>query len=278
MLTIVVSQMRLAQNPFPANLVDPKLNMADPNTRVQMQQQLHDSGYVLQAQFDHQQQQQQQQQHQQAHQQHQQAQQQQQFIHAGTHYIQHHPGSVPIPAYYPVYPSQQQQHHQHHHHPQLDQQQQQQQYQVYYMPARQAQPYTNLPVQQSNINEAATSIPSSRSQTPPNSAMIAKPDMAGGVYRTATAAAPSVVQVPPQHQQQYVGYTSQIHQSAVPSSGGVLLIMRMNMLSLLMARYTIHSLWLRTIPSQYQTMTAAAAMVLPEGSAQLPTDNIKQQR
>ncbi|CAB4295683.1 unnamed protein product [Prunus armeniaca] len=285
-----VVQIPSANTRFPANLVDPKLNMADPNTRVQMQQQLHDSGYVLQAQFDHQQQQQQQQQHQQAHQQHQQAQQQQQFIHAGTHYIQHHPGSVPIPAYYPVYPSQQQQHHQHHHHPQLDQQQQQQ-YQVYYMPARQAQPYTNLPVQQSNINEAATSIPSSRSQTPPNSAMvspsasfnqirnaqIAKPDMAAGVYRTATAAAPSVVQVPPQHQQQYVGYTTQIHQSAVPSSGGAANYAYEYAEPSHAQIYYTQPL-APTIPSQYQTMTAAAAMVLPEGSAQLPTDNIKQQR
>ncbi|PQP96650.1 uncharacterized protein Pyn_39360 [Prunus yedoensis var. nudiflora] len=127
------------------------------------------------------------------------------------------------------------------------------------MPARQAQPYTNLPVQQSNINEAGTPIPSSRSQTPPNSAMVspsasfnqirnaqmAKPDMAAGVYRTATAAAPSVVQVPPQHQQQYVGYTTQIHQSAVPSSGGAANYAYEYAEPSHAQIYTIHSLWLR---------------------------------
>ncbi|KAL6202957.1 hypothetical protein ACLB2K_026661 [Fragaria x ananassa] len=91
-----------------------------------MQQQVQDSGYVLQHQYDQQLQQQQllQQQLQQ---------QQQQFIHPVAHYMHHHPaGSVPIQAYYPVYPSQQQQQQQkqqqqqqqHHHHPQLDQQQQ----------------------------------------------------------------------------------------------------------------------------------------------------------
>ncbi|CAN6550192.1 unnamed protein product [Malus baccata var. baccata] len=330
-----VVQIPSANARFPANLVDPKLNLSDPTTRIQMQQQVHDSGYVLQSQFDHQQQQlqqhhqqqaqqhhhqqqaqqqhhqqeaqqqyhqqqaQQQHQQQQAQQQHQQQQAQQphQFIHAGTHYIQHHPGSVPIPAYYPVYPPQQQQ--QHHHHPQLDQQQQQQQqYQVYYMPARQPQPYATLPVQQSNISDSATPIPSSHSQTPPNpaisssstaysqmrNAQIVKPEMAApaGVYRTATTAAPPLVQVPSaQHQQQYVGYTTQIHhpsQSAVPNSGGNASYAYEYATDPSHAQMYYTQPLAPSIPSQYQTMTSAAARVLPEVSAQLPTDNIKQQR
>ncbi|KAL6134435.1 hypothetical protein ACLB2K_066666 [Fragaria x ananassa] len=79
----VVYQEPVAQIPsgtptrFPANLVDSKVNVSDPNTRVQMQQQVQDSGYVLQHQYDQQLQQQQllQQQLQQ---------QQQQFIHPGA--------------------------------------------------------------------------------------------------------------------------------------------------------------------------------------------------
>ncbi|KAB2624233.1 RNA polymerase II degradation factor 1-like [Pyrus ussuriensis x Pyrus communis] len=285
-----VVQIPSANARFPANLVDPKLNLSDPNTRIQMQQQVHDSGYVLQSQFDHQQQQQQHQQHPQ------QAQQPHQFIHPGTHYIQQHPGSVPIPAYYPVYPPQQQQHH--HHHPQLDQQQQQQQYQFYYMPTRQPQPYTTLPVQQSNISDSAAPIPSTRSQTPPNPAMsspsapynqirnpqIAKPELGAptGVYRTATTAAPPLVQVPSaQHQQQFVGYPTQMHhpsQSAVPSSGGNASYAYEYATDPSHAQIYYTQPLAPSMPSQYQTMTSAAAMGLPEVSAQLPTDSIKQQR
>ncbi|XP_061989745.1 chromatin modification-related protein eaf-1 [Rosa rugosa] len=306
----VIYQEPVAQIPavtptrFPGNLVDPKVNVSDPNTRVQLQQQVQDSGYVLQAQYDQQLQQQQLQQ---------QLQQQQQFIHPGAQYMHHHPaGSVPIQAYYPVYPSQQQhqqqqhqqqqhqQQQQHHHHPQLDQQQQ---YQVYYMPARQAQPYSNLPLQQplqSNISEAAAAtIASSRSQPPPNpmlsptaaysqirNAPIAKPEIAAGVYRTTTTAAPpSLVQVPPtqhQPQQQYVGY-AQVHhpsQSTVPTSTGA----ANYAYEYADASHAQHAQVYYTQPlapamtSQYQTMTAAAAMGLPEVSTQLPNDNIKQQQ
>ncbi|PON34197.1 PB1 domain containing protein [Parasponia andersonii] len=265
----------------PANPVDPKVNLSDPSTRVQIQQQVQDSGYVLQTQFDPKQQQQQ----------HQQQQQQaQQFVHAGAHYIHHHPaaGTVPISAYYPVYPSQQQ-HHPHRHH-QLDQQ-----YPVYYVPARQPQAYNNLSVQQPNISEASTGIPSSHPQTHPNPAMVApptaaynpvrnpqlgKPEIAAGMYRTATTVAqPSLVQVPSaQHPQQYVGY-SQIHhpsQSVAPSSAAA-------------ANYAYeyadpaHTQIYYTQPlaptmtSQYQTMTGTGAVVLPDVSGQLPADSIKQQ-
>ena len=304
-----IPSVRVASNP-----VDQKLNnISDPNTRVQLQQQFQDSSYVLQSQFEQQQQQQQLQQHlqqqhhqqqqlqqqhqqQQLHQQHQQQlqqqqqqqqpqpqaqpqQQQPQFVH-GTHYLQHTPsGPVPISAYYPV---QQQYHPQH----QLDQQ-----YPVYYMPTRQAQAY-NLPVQQSNISETATGIPSSRTQTPPGPTMVpspaaynpirnaTKPEMAAGVYRTATTGAPQLVQVPSgQHQQQYVGYSQMPHpsQSMAPNSAAP-------------ANYAYdfadpaHAPQIYytqplapTMTSQYQTMTTAAAVGLPEASAQLPPDNMKQQ-
>lgn len=194
--------------------VDQKLNMSDQQSRVQIQQQLQDPGYLLQQQFDQPQQQTQ-------------PQQQQQFIH-GTHYIHHHTpaGAVPIPAYYPVYPPQQQPHPQQH--PQLDQQ-----YQVYYVPARQAQAY-NLSVQQHqpNMNEPTTTIPSSRPQAPPNPAIVQpsvaynpmrnapppppKSELTAGTYRTAAGGNPQLVQVPStqhQHQQQYVAYPQIPHQS-----------------------------------------------------------------
>ncbi|KAF2310944.1 hypothetical protein GH714_018680 [Hevea brasiliensis] len=208
----------------PANPVDPMLNVSDPNPRVQIQQQVPDSGYVFQPQFEQQQPQ------------------PQQFIQTGAHYIQHHPtGAVPISAFYPVYPPQQQHHRQYHH--QLDQQ-----YPVYYVPARQTPAY-NMPVQQSSM------------------------------YRTAATGTPQLVQVPPsQHQQQYVGY-SQVHhpsQSLAPTSASP-------------ANYAYefadpaHAQIYYTQPlaptmaAHYQTMTTAAAVVLPETSAQLPTDNTKQQ-
>ncbi|KAF3431934.1 hypothetical protein FNV43_RR26670 [Rhamnella rubrinervis] len=260
-----------------ANPVDQKVNISDPNTRVQMQQQqqIHDSGYVIQPQFD-------------PNQQHQP--QQQQYIHATPHYIHHQmAGNVPISAYYPVYPPQQQHHHQHHQ--QLDQQ-----YPVYYVPARQPQAYNNVSMQQSNISEAPSTIPSSRPQTHPNPAVvptsaayspnpirnapIAKPEIAAGMYRTATSAAPPLVQVPSaQHQQQYVGY-SQVHhpsQSVAPTSAAT-------------ANYTYEYTdpshaqiyytqpLAPTMPSQYQTMTGTAAGMMPEVSAQqLHADNVKQQ-
>lgn len=261
---------RVAGNP-----VDPKINVSDPNTRIPVQ----DSGYLLQPQFEQQQQQQQPPPPQP---------QPQQFIHTGTHYIHHHPtGAVPIPAYYHVYPSQQQPHH--HNHPQLDQQQ----YQMFYLPTRPSQAY-NLPVQQSSINEAAATMASSRPQTSPNPAMVsnsaaynpmrnaplAKPEMAAaGVYRTTAAAPPQLVQVPTgQHQQQYVGY-SQIHhpsQSVPPSAGAPNYAYEFVDPAHAQIYYT--QPLAPGVPSQYQTMTAAAAMVLPEASSQLPTDAMKQQQ
>ncbi|MBA0785022.1 hypothetical protein Gotri_000010, partial [Gossypium trilobum] len=272
-----VVQIPSGVNRIPANAVDPKLNISDPNSigRVQIQQQVQDSGYVLQQpQFDQQQQPQQQQQ------------QQQQFLHAAgaPHYIHHHQsGAVPISAYYPVYPSQQQHHH---HQTQIDQQ-----YPLYYVSARQPQAY-NMPVQQPSINEAPTGIPSSRPQTPSNPTMapthvaynpmrnapLAKPEMtaAAGVYRTTNTGNPQLVQVQnSQHQQQYAGY-SQIHhasQSVAPTSGTAATY-AYEFTDPTHAQMYYTQPMAPNMPPQYQTMTA---VVLPDAPTQLPTDNIKPQ-
>ncbi|XP_057960696.1 protein PAL OF QUIRKY [Malania oleifera] len=262
-----VNQLPSGANRVSANPVDPKFNFSDPNSRSHMVQQLQDSGYVLSTQFEQQQQQP-----------------QQQFIHAGPHYIHHHPaGAMPMSSYYPVYPSQPQHHH--HPHPQLDPQ-----YSVYFMPPRPTQAY-NLSMQQSNLNESATAIPSSRPQAPANATMIPpsaaynqarnapppKPEMAAGVYRTAAASSP-LVQVPSsQHQQQYVGF-SQIHhpsQSIAPTSAATANYAYEYSDPAHAQLYYTQPL-APTLPPQYQTMTAPAVL-LPEAGSQLPTENIKQQ-
>lgn len=260
----------------PNNPVDPKFNVTDPHGRIQVQQHVQDQGYLLQQQFDQQQQlqhqhqqQQQQLQQQQQHQQHQQHQ-QQQFMQGG-HFVHHNPG---IPQYYPVYPSQQQP-------------------QVYYLPARQAQAY-NLSVQQANMGEsAAAAIPSSRPQNPPNPATLVQPtaaynpirnaplpktEMTATAYRTAATGNPQFVQVPPsQHQQQYVTY-SQIHhpsQSMAPNSAAPANY-AYEYADPAHAQIYYSQPMAPTMPSQYQTMTAAG-MVMPEASAQHPSDSMKQQ-
>lgn len=146
-------------------------------------------------------------------------------------------------------------------------------------------------MQQSNFSEAATGITSSRPQAPaPAPAMvnpaagynptrntpIQKPEMSAGMYRTGTAVAP-LVQVPSsQHQQQYVGF-SQIHhpsQSIAPPAAAGNYAYEFSdpaHAQIFYAQPMAH-----TLP-QYQTMTSAPAVVVPEGSAQLSADNIKQQ-
>jgi len=250
--------------------VDPKLNVSDPHGRIQMQQHVQDPGYLLQQQFE--QHQQTQQLPQQQFEQHQQAlpQQQQQFIH-GTHFIHHNP---PISAYYPVYPSQQ--------HPQ--------QPQLYYVQARQPQTY-NLPVQQANMGDSAGNLASSRPQTPPNPATLVPqsaaynpmrnapmPKTEMNAYRAATGGTPQLVQVPTsQHQQQYVTY-SQIHhpsQSMAPNSAPQANY-GFDYADPAHAQIYYSQPLAPTMPSQYQTMTAAAVM-MQEGSAQHPSDSLKQQ-
>uniref|UniRef100_A0A2P2K7T8 PB1 domain-containing protein n=1 Tax=Rhizophora mucronata TaxID=61149 RepID=A0A2P2K7T8_RHIMU len=255
-----VMQIPSGANRVVANPMDPKINVSDANTRgVQIQQQVQDSGYVLQSQLD------------------QQRQQPQQFMHSAAHYIHHLPvGPVPF-SYYPVYTPQQHD----------------QQYPVYYVQARQRQVY-NLPMQQSGITENPNAIPSTHPQTTPNPAMVpppgaynpainapmTKPEMApAGIYRTTATGTPQLVQVPPsQHQQQYVGY-SQIHhpsQSVAPSATGTANY-AYELSDPALARVYYAQPLAPTIPSQYQTMTPATGVVLSDTSASLPTENIKQQ-
>ncbi|KAK8567746.1 hypothetical protein V6N13_105699 [Hibiscus sabdariffa] len=253
----------------------------------QQQQLVQDSGYILpQPQFDQQLQQQQQQQRQQLVQesgyilpQPQFDQQLQppppQFLHAGAaHYIHHHPiGAVPISAYYPVHSQQQ-----HHHHAQIDQQ-----YPLYYVTARQAQAY-NLPVQQLSMNEGTHA--SSHPQTPPNptfnhmrDAPIAKPELAAAAraYGTSATGTPQLVQVP-NNQQQYVRY-SQVHQpsqSGAPTSATTATYAyELTDPACAQMFYTQHLA--PTMPSHFQTMAGATAVVLPDSSAQLSTDNVNPQ-
>lgn len=221
-----------------------------------MQQQFQESGYVLGGQYDQNQPQ---------------LHQPQQFVHVGNQYFPSN--AVPISSYYSVYPSQQQNHP---HQSVIDQQH----YPVYFVSGRQNQAY-NLPLQQPSYSELAPTAPSSHQQMPPaaiathaaynqaRNAPSSKPEMSSGVYRTA---APQLVQVPSsQHQTQYVGYTQIHHPSSAANST----------YTYELADPTHAQMYYTHMPpqlaAQYQTMTSAAGMVAPDASAQLPTDNIKQQ-
>ncbi|KAL0430184.1 UNVERIFIED_CONTAM: hypothetical protein Sradi_0644400 [Sesamum radiatum] len=262
-----VMQIQSGNTRVAANQADLKTGDQNNTSKVQMQPQVQESGYVLSTQYD---------------QNHPQLHHPQQFVHAGNQYIP--AGAVPIASYYPIYPSQQQ----HHPHQQiLDQQ-----YPFYFVPARTTQAY-NLPVQQQpSYSELAPSAPASRPQTPPPASMAphaaynqainapsSKPEMAAGMYRTAAGTAPQLVQIPSsQHQAQYVGFT-QIHhpsQSIAPSSAAN-------------SNYTYEfadpthaqMYYSQHLPpqlaAQYQTLTSAPAMAAHDASPQLPTENIKQQ-
>ncbi|XP_059308750.1 uncharacterized protein LOC132059928 [Lycium ferocissimum] len=256
-------QIQSGNNRISPNSIEMK-HHSDPNNRAQVQQQQvqEAAGYALPVQYD--QQQQQQMYHQP----------QQQYVHA-SQYIHHTPsGPVPMASYYPIYHSQQQQQQQQqqthpHQHPGLEQHQ----YPVYFVHSRQPSQAYNLPVQQTNYSESAQTIASNQPQTPPASSMArnapaSKPEMTAGTYRTAAAAAPQLVQIPPgqhqhqhQHQQQYVGY-SQIHhpsQPIPPTSAAT-------------ANYAYEQIYYSQahapqFSAQYQTMTSH------NNSSQLPTEN-----
>ncbi|CAL1389540.1 unnamed protein product [Linum trigynum] len=276
----ISQEQQVMQIPHGANRVVAS-NLVDPNTSsVQVQQQLQDSGNLLLAQFE-------QQQHQQ---------QQPHYIHAGGHYIQHHPsGAVQLPAYYPVYPQQQQHIHQMDHH---------QQYPVYYVQARQPQAYNLQSVQQpqSSVGEPANN--GGRSQTPPTippmvpqsaaapaaynpvrNAPVPKPEM---MYRTTNNGTPQLIALSSPGQQQYVGF-SQVHhhpsQSMAPAAAsagtpsyGYEFVDPSHGHGPGPIYYT--QPLAPSIPaSQYQTMTTGGGgVVLAEGSVQIPAEPIMQQQ
>lgn len=212
-------------------------------------------------------------------------QQQQQFVPANAHYIQHTAtGPVAIPSYYQMYsPLTQQPLHQ-----QMDQQ-----YQMYYVPVPQTQQY-NLTVQ-SNIADASA-VASSQQLTPPNPTTVSssvafkealppiypartihssKPEMPANVYRTATPANQTVVQVPSsQYHQQYYGL-SQVpppsqQMAAVPNGAANY----GNEYSHPMHDQVFYAQQTApTLPSQYQTMTPNTAVLLSQATAQLAAEN-----
>lgn len=238
------------------------------NSKIQMQPQGQESGYVLSGQFD------------QAHPQLHHHQHPQQFVHAGNQFIP--AGAVPVASYYSYYPHQQpQQQHQ----PMLDQQ-----YPIYYVSARPTQGY-NLPMHQPGYGELAQTAPPSRPQTPPAPALTShagytqainvpssKPEMASGVYKTAAGGTTQLVQIPSSHHQpQYVGFT-QVHHpshSMTPSSTAN---SNYEFPDPTHAQMYYAQQLQPQLAAQYQTLTSAPGVMLPDASTQLPTENIKQQR
>ncbi|KAK4350071.1 hypothetical protein RND71_029384 [Anisodus tanguticus] len=256
------------ENRVPPAVTDPKNNIMDYNSQIQMQQ-VQDS-VVMQV---PQQNQQQQQQH-------------QQFVPANTHYIQHTAtGPVAIPSYYQMYapPTQQQPLHQ-----QMDQQ-----YQMYYVPVPQTQQY-NLTVQ-SNIADANAAAASSQQLTPPNPTLSpsapfkeapppiypsrtvqsTKLEMPANVYRTATPANPTVVHVPQsQFHQQYYGVSQApppSQQMAANSNGAANFCYEYSHPMHEQVYYTQQTA--PPLPSQYQTMTPTTAVLLSQATAQLAAEN-----
>ncbi|KAH6763058.1 hypothetical protein C2S52_020491 [Perilla frutescens var. hirtella] len=251
-------QIQSGNSRAPSNQVDS--NTVDQNnTKIQMQQQLQESGYVLSGQYDQIQPQ---------------LHQPQQFIHAGNHYIPSN--AVPTMSYYSVYPSQPQ------HHPHqsvLDQQH----YPVYFVSGRQTQAY-NLPMQQPSYRELAQNAPSSHPQTAPSAAVApqtaynqarnvpsSKPEIVSGVYRTAATAAPQSVQLPSsQHQPQYVGFSPIHHPSSAPNSN----------YTYEFADPSHTQMYYTPLPpqlaAQYQTLKSDPAIVAPDASAQFLAETVQQ--
>ncbi|KAK1374615.1 PB1 domain-containing protein [Heracleum sosnowskyi] len=301
-------QIQSGQSRVSAN---PEQKIAESNSRVQMQQQFQDSGYILPAQHQQHPQLQPQQQHAQMQQQHAQMQQQHpqmqqqhpqmqqqhpqmlqhpqlqqqqpqlqqqpQFIQAGGQYIQQHPaGAVPMGSYYHMYPSQQS------HHPAMDHQ-----YPVYYVPAGQPQAY-NMPVQQQGYSEAAISTQSSGPQTPPaaaaaaaynatRNAPVSKSEMTAGVYRTETTTSPSFVQVSAnQHQPQYAGFPQLHHPS---QSNAPALATTTNYAYQFADPSQAHMYYTQAMAPQLaaQYQSATSNLNSPESVAPIPSDSNKQQ-
>lgn len=235
--------------PVTANHQGELKNGGDQNIRnkVQMQQQpqVHESGYMLPGQYD---------------QNHPQLLQPQQFVHPGAQYIP--AGAVPMASYYQMYPPRQPQNPQQ---PMLDQQQ----YPVYYLPARQNPAYS-LP----NYSELAPSSHASQPQTPSSANMTTtppaayKPEMAAGAYRTMT---PQLVQIASsqQHQTQYVGLPQFHHpsQSMAQPSGGANPPYGYEYADPAQGQVYYTQAMPPQMAAQYQTMTSAPTIVLPEASA-----------
>ncbi|KAF4400851.1 hypothetical protein CsatB_017184 [Cannabis sativa] len=222
-----------------------------------------------------------------------------------TQYI-HRPSASPVPMspYYQVY-SQTPQHQQYHH--QMDQQ-----YPVYLMSVPpQTQSY-NMSFQSNMADTTTSGVASTRLISSPSPNMVplpgptykqegvppvypakaaspglVDPAAATSMYKTDVASNPPMVQIPPNqyHQQAYVEY-SQVHHHhspsiSVPSGTGNYTCEYANSAALgpaneqiFYAQHPAQSAAARSpLPSQYQSMTPAAAIALSEAAKQLPTDN-----
>ncbi|CAI9754563.1 unnamed protein product [Fraxinus pennsylvanica] len=212
----------------------------------------------------------------------------QQFIHPGAHYIPH-PAANPLPlsSYYPMYLPQTQQ-------PlQTDPQ-----YQMYLLPVNQSQPYNLSGVVPSNIADS-TIVASSRPLTPPLNHMapsgatysetipsaypttaattMSKPEMASNIYRTMATGSPMLVQVPShQFHQQYIGVSQIPNQSQSTVTAAPATANYAPEYSHL-ANEQVYYAQQPPVPSQYHTMTPAAAVMLSQVSTQVPTDNTANQ-
>ncbi|KAL8248520.1 hypothetical protein R6Q59_005388 [Mikania micrantha] len=192
-------------------------SIPDQSTRIQMQQQVSDSAYIMSmtnTQVDPQGPPHTQMHHQQP-----------QFIHTAVpqpQYVHHHPsGAVPLTSYYQMYPSHNQLHA---HHPPLDPQNF-----VYFMPTRQAPHGYNVQLQHHATGYAevssASATPLPHNQPPPPPSAYTTTRAAQTTPKSEIPGASQFVQVPSsqhQPQPQYVGY-SQIHhppQSVTSSASG----------------------------------------------------------
>ncbi|KAL9666012.1 hypothetical protein QQ045_000334 [Rhodiola kirilowii] len=265
---------RVTSNPMDSN-----------NPRIPLQQKVPESGYILNSQIEHHQLQQQLQQQQQL--------QPQQFVHPGTHYIQHPQNAVPISQYYHLYPPPTQ-----HRHPQHDQQQ----YPLYFIPptAIQSQQTYSMPMQQASYSDPSIAVPSSHPQNPHMATMLTNPsvynsqpgnvspvspEMASNGYRNVIPNAQPMVQVAPgQHQQQYMGYSQVQHspqsmaQPQIPASAtNANFTYEYSDPAHTQIYYT--QPLAPTHPAQYQTTVSSSPMVmLPDAaSAQNLNDTMKQQ-
>ncbi|XP_041999496.1 uncharacterized protein LOC121748967 [Salvia splendens] len=264
-----ILQIQSGNNVVAANQAELKSGDQNAN-KIQMQQQVQESGYVISNQYD---------------QNHPQMHHPQQFVHSGNQYIP--AGAMPYGSYYSVYPSQQQQQHHQHQQPVLDQQP------FYFVPARQPQPY-NMPIQQQGYSEMAPNAPSVRPQAPPAAAATphvaysqqvnapsSKLEMATGVYRTAAGATQHMVQVPSsqQHQPQYVGFTPIHHQSQMmaPSSASNSGY-TYEFTDPTQAQIYFTQAMPQQFSAQYQTLASAPQGVSPDASSHASSENMKQQQ
>lgn len=255
--------------PIPSGFSGVTSSPVDSNIlRVQVQQKLSEPGYMLHSQLEQ-------------HHLNQQLQQQQprQFIHPGTHYIQHPQNAVPMPQYYHPYPP-------HHRRPQHDQQQ----YPVYFMPptarqSQQAYSHTQNPLLPTMITNPAAYKNQQQNVAPGSS------EVASNMYTSAIPTGPQMVKVAPgpgQHQQQYIGY-SQVHQppqsmpppqkpAAATIPNYAYEYWRSDTTHAQMY-YTQPAAAAPTHPAPHQTMISSSPLVkLADASyTQIPTDNMKGQ-